>query len=242
MENNITSANDMEALGGLLKSTFSIEKVEVSPENINFNLHFDVSVIDMPPQVKAIHGYVKNYLIERGDPKEEYQFKFYRDRKLIDVLHFNYPDAAHHITIELFGKMQNLRIQDLGHTGGYIIFNDDFEELGWLYPVPEPPSVPDVSLLDLDGEDFYGDYVYPDFSNEAIWLIKPQEFKPYLTEILGKIVEEIDSKAETFEIDVNDPDDVAFWAEQFEISEEELRKAILAAGKSIDDITAYLQH
>ncbi|MES2827381.1 MAG: DUF3606 domain-containing protein [Bacteroidota bacterium] len=46
---------------------------------------------------------------------------------------------------------------------------------------------------------------------------------------------------EPIEINLNDPVDVAFWAEQFEISEDELRKAVLASGKSIDDITAYLQ-
>ncbi|WP_276090434.1 DUF3606 domain-containing protein [Pedobacter sp. JY14-1] len=46
---------------------------------------------------------------------------------------------------------------------------------------------------------------------------------------------------EKFEIDVNDPDDVAFWAEQFQIEIKELQKAIRVVGANVEQITAYLQ-
>lgn len=233
----------MEALGGLLRSAFPLENVVVSAQDSHFEVHFKTSVVDTAPQVKAIHDYVKENLLEHGDPKEAYQFNFYHDHQLIDILHFNDPDAAHYITIELSGKMQNLRIQDvLGATGDYTIFNEDFQQIGWLSAVAEPPARLDVSLLDPDSTDFYSDQIYPNFNNPAIWQIEPEALKTYLPEILSKVLEEINSKAESFEVDVDDPADVAFWAEQFEISEADLRKAILAAGKSIDDITSYLQH
>ncbi|MEJ2880966.1 DUF3606 domain-containing protein [Pedobacter sp. GR22-6] len=243
MEDKQTSAQQMEALGGQLKSTFPLEKVVVSSQASHFELYFNESVVDKAAQVKAIHDFIQPYLVEHGDPTAAYQFNFYRDRELIDILHFNDPDAAHHISMELSGKTQNLRIQDvLGATGDYTIFNEDFQQIGWLSAVAEPPVELDITLLDPDSTDFYSDQVYPNFNNPAIWQIEPEALKPYLDEILSKVLEEFNSKAETFEVDVDEPDDVAFWAEQFEISEEELRKAILAAGKSIDDITAYLQH
>ncbi|MNL75748.1 hypothetical protein D3C87_2016110 [compost metagenome] len=55
------------------------------------------------------------------------------------------------------------------------------------------------------------------------------------------MLEEINRNYQPMEIDLDDAEDVSFWTEQFQISEADLRKAVLAAGKSIDDITTYLQ-
>jgi len=241
MENNTTSVSSIKNLVDLLKSNFPVKKVEVGLDDTHFAIYFNETVTDKPPLVKTIHDYLKAYIIEHGDPKDEYQFSFHRDHELIDIVHFNSPDAAHYIDIELSGKMQTLRIQDvLGMTGDYTIFNEDFEKIGQLSAVSNPVEV-DEALASDEELDFYSDQVYADFSNEALWQILPEELKPHLSEILGKVLEDINNKAETFEVDVDDPNDVAFWAEQFEISVADLQKAILVAGKSIDDITAYLQ-
>ena len=58
---------------------------------------------------------------------------------------------------------------------------------------------------------------------------------------MEKISVEIDKNYTPERINVDDPEDLSFWAEQFEISVEDLRKAVLASSDSIDDITAYLQ-
>jgi len=44
-----------------------------------------------------------------------------------------------------------------------------------------------------------------------------------------------------FTIDLNDPEDVSFWATQFEISEADLRAAVRAAGNNVEAVTKYLQ-
>lgn len=242
MEPKIVDLHDMETLGRLIKSGFPVEKVEVSLDDTHFDIYFDESVQDKPAQVKAVHDYVKPYIGQHGQAEQEYMFRFYRGRELLDILHFNDPHSAYHITMELFGKTQNLRVQDvLGATGDYTIFNEDFMQLGWMSPVSLPPANPDGTPVDPDDTDGYYGEPYPDFNNESIWEIAPEELKPYLGEILSKVREQMASHAESLEVNVDDPEDVAFWAEQFEISENDLRKAVFAAGKSIDDITAYLQ-
>jgi hypothetical protein len=242
MEPKIVDLHTMETLGRLIKSGFPVEKLEVSLDDTHFAIYFDESVTNKASQVKAVHNFVKGYIDQHGDPKEEYQFSFYRDRELIDIVHFNYPNGSYQITMELFGKSQNLRVQDvLGATGDYTIFNEDFERVGGISPVSRPPTNPDGTLVDPEDMDgFYGE-PYPDFTNESIWEVYPEELKPYLPEILSKVLEQINSNTESLEVNVDDPADVSFWAEQFEISETDLRKAVFAAGKSIDDITAYLQ-
>jgi len=242
MEAKIVDLHSMETLGRLIKSGFPVEKVEVSLDDTHFAIYFNESVSDKAAQVKAVHDYVKEYVGEHGDPKEEYQFSFYRERELIDILHFNDPNASYQITMEIFGKTQNLRVQDvLGATGDYTIFSENFEKIGGIFPFTPPPTNRDGTLVDPEDMDGYYGEVYPDFNNESIWRVEPQELKPYLPEILNKVREQMNSNAESFEVNLDDPEDVTFWAEQFEISETDLKKAVLAAGKSIDDITAYLQ-
>lgn len=242
MEPKIVDLHDMETLGRLIKSGFPVEKVEVALDDTHFDIYFDESVRDKAAQVKAVHDYVKPYINQHGKAEQEYMFRFYRERELLDILHFNDPHSAYYITIELFGKTQNLRVQDvLGATGDYTIFAEDFQRIGWMSPVSLPPTNPDGTLVNPeDMEGFYGE-VYPDFNNESIWEVQPEELKPYLGEILSKVREQMNDNSETFEVNVDDPEDVSFWAEQFEISESDLRKAVFVAGKSIDDITAYLQ-
>lgn len=242
METKIVDLHNMETLGRLIKSSFPVEKVEVILDNTDFAIYFDESVTNKSAQVKAVYEFIKPYVSEHGNPKEEYMFRFYRDRELIDIIHFNDPCAAYEITVDLLGKTQTLRVQDvLGATGDYTIFNEDFEQIGYLSASISPPTNEDGSLINPNDMDEFYDEVYPDFSNPAIWHIHPNELKPYLNDILNKVREDINSKYQPDEVNVDDPEDLAFWAEQFEISETDLRKAVLAAGKSIDDITAYLQ-
>ncbi|MNY36775.1 hypothetical protein D3C86_1712840 [compost metagenome] len=145
--------------------------------------------------------------------------------------------------MELLGQVQRLRIQDvLGATGDYTIFNEEFERLGTLSTVaPQPEQHPDGSLVNPDDMDDFSDEVYPDFSNANIWQIEPAALQPYINQIREKVLEEINRNYQPMEIDLDDAEDVSFWTEQFQISEADLRKAVLAAGKSIDDITTYLQ-
>ena len=242
METKIVDLHNMETLGRLIKSIFPVEKVEVILDNTDFAIYFDESVTNKSVQVKAVYEFIKPYVSEHGNPKEEYMFRFYRDHELIDILHFNDPYAAHEITIDLFGNTQTLRVQDvMGATGDYTIFNENFEAVGYLSASVSPPTNEDGSLVNPDDMEGFYDDVYADFTNPAIWNISPDELKPYLNEILNKVREDINNKYEPEEVDLDDPKDVAFWAEQFELSEADLRKAVLAAGKSIDDITAYLQ-
>lgn len=242
MDAKIVDLHNMETLGRLIKSSFPVEKIEVILDYTDFAIYFDESVTNKSAQVKAVYEFIKPYVSEHGNPKEQYMFRFYRDRELIDISHFNDPYAAYQITIELFGKTQTLRVQDvLGATGDYTIFNENFEAVGYLSASISPPKNEDGSLANPDYMDDFYDEVYPDFSDPDIWQISPDEFKPYLNQILEKLQEDMNSTAEPLVLNVDDPEELAFWAEQFQISERDLRKAIFAAGKSIDDITAYLQ-
>ena len=54
-------------------------------------------------------------------------------------------------------------------------------------------------------------------------------------------MEEKYEDSDALEINVEDPEDLAFWAEQFELSEIALKEVVAKVGKSLDTITAYLQ-
>lgn len=242
MEAEIVDLHNMESLDRLIKSAFPVEKIKVSLNNTHFAVYFDESVTDKPAQIKAIHDYVKSYIAEHGKSEEEYQFSFYMNHELIDILHYNCDDAAYYISMELFGKNQVLRVQDvLGATGDYTIFNEDFEKIGHISASLNPEMTEDGTAQNPDTENYYSDTVYADFRNPEIWQVYPEALKPYLNEILDKVLEINNHTVERIEVNVEDPEDLSFWAEQFEISEIDLRKAVLAAGKSIDDITTYLQ-
>ncbi|MHA4896250.1 DUF3606 domain-containing protein [Pedobacter sp. PWIIR3] len=237
----------MENLAQQIKSEFPIERIEVSYANTIFVIYFEQNVTDIPAHLKAINAIIKDFIAEHGDPKAEYEFTFYRDRELLDILYFNNEDPAHYITMDLFGKTQQLRVQDvLGMEGQYTVFNEDFERIGSIAVVVPtnhlPLAEPDAPQgQDDDDRHLYSDNIYPDFSNPTIWTAEPAELKPYLNEILEKVLEDINSKTEVMEINMDDPEEISFWADQFELSENDLKKTVLAAGKSIDDITAYLQ-
>ncbi|WP_448103481.1 DUF3606 domain-containing protein [Pedobacter panaciterrae] len=242
METKIVKVNNMESLSRLLKAEFpEIKEVRTGPDADWFVINIDAQV-KPAPLVKALHEYLESYIVEYGNPQEHYYFTIESGSEIIDTLRYNDPDAAHLINMDLFGRFQVLRVQDvMGATGDYTIFNEDFERIGYLSAGVSPPTNADGSLVNPDDMDNFCDEVYADFSNPDIWQISPNELKPYLNEILGKVLEDINSKAEPLEVNVEDPEDLAFWAEQFELSESDLRKAVLAAGKSIDNITAYLQ-
>lgn len=55
------------------------------------------------------------------------------------------------------------------------------------------------------------------------------------------IGQRLEMDAEGFEIDADNPDDLSFWAEQFQISKQDLRQAITVAGPNVEAITHYLQ-
>ncbi|ETZ20175.1 DUF3606 domain-containing protein [Pedobacter sp. V48] len=242
METKNTNLHTMETLGHHLKAKFpEISAITAGTDFTWFIINTNGD-INSAPFVKALNKYLEPYIAEHGNPKEEYEFTVKRANELIDILHFNNPEAAHLITLDLFGKTQNLRVQDvMGATGDYTLFNEDFETIGYLSAGVSPPTNSDGSLVNRDDMDNFNDEVYVDFSNQSIWQISPDELKPYLNEILGKVMENINSNANSLEVNVDDPVDLAFWAEQFELSESDLRKAVLAAGKSIDNITTYLQ-
>lgn len=242
MEAKQVGQGSMGELAGLIKARFPVKEVKLTLDDTHFEIDFQDSVTDKAAQVKAIYGLVKEYVELYGDEEEEYQFKFRKGRELIDILHFNAPEAAYHIRMEIFGKEQDLRVQDvLGATGDYTIFNSDFESLGQISAVGVPPSDEELADAAEDPEAFYSDHVYADFSNLRIWKAFPDSLELYLPELLEKISAEIDKNYTPERINIDDPEDLSFWAEQFEISVEDLRKAVLASSDSIDDITAYLQ-
>nr|WP_068891234.1 DUF3606 domain-containing protein [Pedobacter panaciterrae] len=242
METKTVMLNNMESLSDLLKAKFpEIKELRTGPDADWFVININENVKPAPVE-KALHQYLESYIGEYGNSKEHYYFTIESGRQIIDTLHYHDPEAAHYIAMELFGRLQVLRVQDvMGATGDYTLFNEDFERIGYLSAGVSPPTNADGSLVNPDDMDNFYDDVCVDFSNPGIWQISPDELKPYLNEILGKVLEDINSKAEPLEVNVEDPEDLAFWAEQFELSESDLRKAVLAAGKSIDNITTYLQ-
>lgn len=239
METNHIQPAQMKDLDKVIVARFPGTKVEIVVDDTYFEIELPASVTDKSGFVKAVHEVIKDYVEKYGDPEEPYQFSFQQGRELVDILHFNDPPAAYYIRMELFGKEQDLRIQDvLGATGDYTIFDSDFKCLGCISAVGVPPT--QEELAD-DPEAFYSDVVYPDFTNPAIWKASTEKLEPYLGRILEKVREEMERNYTPDRVNVDDPEDLSFWAEQFEISEQDLRKAVLASSDSIDDITAYLQ-
>ena len=69
----------------------------------------------------------------------------------------------------------------------------------------------------------------------------PDEFK-YLHPIEddSDTLEPIPDDSEFREINADDPEDLMYWADQFQISVEELKAAIVINGTSVRDIKSYL--
>ncbi len=184
-----------------------------------FDIHLDPSVQHTAPLVRELYTYFESYLQIYGNTKEGYLFTIYQGGQVIDGLSFNLPDHQYHITIDIDGKIEQLRIVDvMGATGEYSVYNSDFERLGTISTDTFPLFTP-------------GDH----------WTTDNLGLKPHLNTIITRIGEQIQMEEEKFEIDVNDPDDVAFWAEQFQIEIKELQKAIRVVGANVEQITAYLQ-
>jgi hypothetical protein len=241
METNTVNLNQMHELAKQIKTAFPVEKIELFGDT-DFTIYFNQTVTDKPAHVKAVHDLIKPHMENYGDKEEQYSFTFKQDRELIDILHFNDPGSAYHIRMNLFGREEEFRIQDvMGATGDFTIFNSDFQQVGYLSAVGIPVDGPPENSPGEESEGEFYDDVYPDFNRPEIWQVSPETLKPHLNEILEKVLIEINKNYIPNHLDVNDPEDLSFWAEQFEISEDDLRNAALAAGDSIDDITAYLQ-
>lgn len=78
---------------------------------------------------------------------------------------------------------------------------------------------------------FEGDEAIPD----------PDEFK-YLHPIESDddTLEPVQDESEFREINVDDPDDLIYWANQFQISIAELKAAMVINGKGVREIKSYL--
>lgn len=239
METSNTQPVQMKDLDDLIEARFPGTKVEIVVDDTYFEIELPASTVDKSGFVKAAYQVIKDYVEKYGDSEEAYQFSFQQGRELIDILHFNDRNAAYFIRMELFGKEQDLRVQDvLGSTGDYTIFNEDFQCLGYISAVGIPFNEGRV-VNELEAE--YPDWVHADFSNPAIWKASTESLEPYMETLLEKVSAEIHRNYELVRLNVDDPADLCFWAGQFEISEQDLREAVHASSNSIDDIKAYLQ-
>jgi len=220
METNIKNPQRMGSLDSLLKSQFK-EIKEVNPflDLQRFEIYIDPACNPESPFVKALDAFLGPFVSEHGEVDLPYYFEIHRERELLDILRYNDPESEYHIRMEINGKLQDLRILDvMGATNDYTIFNADFEKIGHFFTEGVAHFVP-----------------------AEHWQTNDPQLKPYLDEIIRRMGEQIGTESEVMEVDVNDPDDVDFWAEQFEITAPELMRAVRTAGKSIDAITQYLQ-
>ncbi|WP_276090433.1 hypothetical protein [Pedobacter sp. JY14-1] len=98
-----------------------------------FDIRLDPSVQHTAPLVRELYTYFESYLQIYGNTKEGYLFTIYQGGQVIDGLSFNLPDHQYHITIDIDGKIEQLRIVDvMGATGEYSVYNSDFERLGTI--------------------------------------------------------------------------------------------------------------
>lgn len=213
---NINSENSMKALKGMLKEQFpQIQEMDHSDDYD----HFDIEIMTNQPRsfLKSLNEYLGRFLLDYGDKETIYSFKIQRGRELLDILRFN-DDNVFYIEMEIDGKLRKVRVLDvMGATGDYSVFNEDFERLGTFY---------------TDGA--------VNFSDISEWETNDELLKPYLDEIIHKIAEQI-KIGEEDSINPDDPLDLEFYSEQFEISPEELKEAIESVGTSIFAIRKYLQ-
>lgn len=210
--------SSMDSLKGMLQEQFPEIVRIVTYEGLeDFDVEIEENTV-APPFVKALNEYLGRFILDYGDPEASYNVTIQRGRELIDILRYNDPDTEHYIEIEMDGNPTRLRIVDvLGCTGDYSVFNENFENLGFF---------------------FTEDDVY--FGDASSWQTNQDGLKPYLEEIVRKIENKV-HKSGSENIDPNDPLNMEFYAEQFEISTEELKKAIESAGTSIFAITKFLQ-
>lgn len=220
METKIIQLHNMESLDRLVKAEFpAIREVKAYHELARFDIYIDKNCNPEAPLVKALDKYLGPFIAENGEVEQPYYFEIHRENELLDILRYNDPESEFYIAIEIDGKVQMLRILDvMGGTRDYTVFNSDFEKLGHFFS--EGPA----------------NFVEADY-----WQTHDEQLKPYLEEIISKIGEQLGGYAGQDEVNVDDPLDLAFWAEQFDISITELKNAVLVAGKSIDSVTAYLQ-
>lgn len=209
--------NSLHALKGMLLEQFpSIKSVKHSDDFEEFDIEIKKDTKPRP-FIKALNEYLGRFLLDYGDQESIYSFKIQCGRELMDILRYN-DDTVFYFEMEIDGKLKKLRVLDvMGATGDYSVFNEDFENLGTFY---------------TEGA--------VNFGNASEWVTNDEQLKPYLTEILIRIAEQIQN-SDADSIDPDNPFDMEFYAEQFEISPEELKKVIGSVGTSIFAITKYLQ-
>lgn len=219
METKIVQLQNMESLDRLLKAKFSkVKEVVYFPDLQRFEIYLDGSCRAAAPVIKALNKYLGPFVAEHGEVEQAYYFEIHRENELLDVLRYNDPGSEFYINIEMNDNLHTLRILDvLGATNDFTVFDEDFERLGSFYAEGAAEFKP-------------GDH----------WHTDDEQLTPYLDEIVTKIGEQENDHIE-MEINIDDPAELSFWAEQFAISETELRKAVFAAGKSVLALTSYLQ-
>jgi hypothetical protein len=220
MEHQEQSSFSTESLARIIRAQFP-EIIQMDDTDYNYRVDISEEVENSSHFVKALDDYLKDFLSLHGDPDQEYQFTIQRGRELINILMYNDPDFEIHINLTIDGEDKVLRVVDIMGDGDWEIFDSDFNNLASLF----------------------NEYGVKWFGPDVIWEITNDKLKPYLPEILEKIKEQINSRdiEEGVQINVDDPEDLSFWATQFELSEADLKKAILAVGTDVDAVTSYLQ-
>ncbi|MES2454773.1 MAG: DUF3606 domain-containing protein [Bacteroidota bacterium] len=209
----------MKKLEDHLRTGFPfIYRIDAAQDAEDFSIHLDPQLQETAPVVKALHHYLEQYIQQHEGQEANYTFRIFREEELLDVLKYNDPDHEFHITINISGKLERLRIRDLsGGTGDYAVFNENFEKIGSIHTDQAP-----------------------DFTSSDHWSAT-ENLSLYLDTIITRISEQLEMNAEGLEIDAQSEEDLSFWSEQFQISKEDLKKAILAAGPDVEAITLYLQ-
>lgn len=221
MQNQVNTPLTPESLARIVRAQFP-EILEMDDiYDYNYRISIDPTVENTSPFVKSLDDYLRDFLGLHGDPHQDYRFSITRGSELINKLAYNDPDFEIHINLELNGSRQILRIVDLLGEGDYLIYDREFNLLGALH--------------NERGSRW--------FAPDVPWQLSSEALRPYLQEIVDKIRVQLDSRADDapLVIDVDDPEDLLYWATQFELSEADLKKAILAAGTDVDAVTSYLQ-
>lgn len=183
-----TDVSPMDLLGQRLREKFpEITGGSASAGNDYFHIEIAEGTEDAP-FMKALDGFVKEYLTAHGDPEIEYNFSIDRGHQLVNVITYNSDDRGYLVDVRLDGKSQSLFVVDVqGATGDFTVFNDNFETVGFI-------NMKDTGVTGSD-PDSGDERPFPNFGDSSLW----EASNIGLTSALREIIEQIAAQLGTGE-------------------------------------------
>ncbi|MCD0489681.1 DUF3606 domain-containing protein [Pedobacter sp. MC2016-14] len=177
---------------------------------------------ELLPVVRQIDEMLVGLITENGEPEEHYSFDLFFGDGTWCALQYNDEEVVYSMVLEIEGEPARLQIMDLnGASGDFVVFDAQHESLGVIH--------------------CQNSWCFDD----ATSVTHSEKINPYLGEILNKIRMIRGAQPEPgreFSIDVNDQQELEYWAGKFQISAQHLKDSIHAAGNSLKLVTSYLQH